>query len=64
MLLRAGVIGHRCGSDQALLWLWCKPAAVAPIQPLAWETPCAKGAALKKKKKRKEKEKDNKWNGF
>ena len=21
--------------DPALLWLWCRPAAVAPIQPLA-----------------------------
>ena len=21
--------------DQALLWLWCRPADVAPIQPLA-----------------------------
>ena len=24
-----------CGSDLVLLWLWCRPAAVAPIQPLA-----------------------------
>ena len=23
--------------DLALLWLWCRPAAVALIQPLAWE---------------------------
>ena len=23
--------------DPALLWLWCRPAAVAPIRPLAWE---------------------------
>ena len=28
-------------------------AAVAPIQLLAWELPCAASAALKKKKKRK-----------
>ena len=27
-----------------------RPAAVAPIQPLAWEPPCAMGAALKTKK--------------
>ena len=27
--------------DSALLWLWCRPAAVAPIQPLAWEPPYA-----------------------
>ena len=39
--------------NPALLWLWCRLAAVAPIQPLAWELPCAMGAALKKKKKKK-----------
>ena len=33
-----------------LLWLWCRPAAVAMIQPLAWEPPYAAGAALKKQK--------------
>ena len=38
--------------DLALLWLWCKPAAAAPIQPLAWELPYATGVALKKKKKK------------
>ena len=32
---------------------WAKdPAATALIRPLAWEPPCAMGAALKKKKKR------------
>ena len=40
-------IGRRCGSDPSLLWLWGRPAAVAPIRPLAWELPCA---TLKKKK--------------
>ena len=34
-------------------WLWCRPAAVAPIQPLAWELPYAVGVALKRKKKKK-----------
>ena len=34
--------------DPVWPWLWCRPAAVAPIQPLAWELPCATGAALKK----------------
>ena len=24
-------VGPSCGSDPALLWLWCRPAAVAPI---------------------------------
>ena len=46
-------IGRRRGSDLALLWLWCRPAAVAPIRPLAWEPPCAKGVAIKSKKKKK-----------
>ena len=38
--------------DLALLWLWYRPAAVAPIRPLAWEPPYATSAALKKKKKK------------
>ena len=25
--------------DLALLWLWCRLAAVAPVRPLAWEPP-------------------------
>ena len=44
-------VGHRCGSDPVLLWLWYRPAAVAPIRPLAWELPNATSAALKSKKK-------------
>ena len=36
-----------------MLWLWCRPAAVAPIRPLAWELPCAVSAALKTKGKKK-----------
>ena len=38
--------------DPALLWLWCRLAAAAPIQPLAWEPPYAVGAVLKKKKEK------------
>ena len=45
--------GRRCGSDPALLWLWCRLAAGAPIQPLAWEPPHAAPAALKRQKKKK-----------
>ena len=30
--------------DPALPWLWCRPAAAAPIGPLAWELPHAVGA--------------------
>ena len=33
--------------DPGLLWLWCRPAAVTPIRPLAWEPAYAAGAALK-----------------
>ena len=37
-----------------LLWLWCRPAAIAPIQPLAWEPPYAAGEALKSKQTNKQ----------
>ena len=37
--------------DPMLLWLWLRLAAVAPIRPLAWESPYAAGVGLKKKKK-------------
>ena len=30
-------VGRRQGSDPALLWLWLRLAATAPIRPLAWE---------------------------
>ena len=36
-----------------MLWLWCRPAAVALIRPLAWELPNDAGAGLKSKKKKK-----------
>ena len=39
--------------DLALLWLWSRPAATAPIRPLAWEPPYAVGAALEKAKRQK-----------
>ena len=37
--------------DPVLLWMWCRPAAVALIWPLAWELPYAAGVALKSVKK-------------
>ena len=43
--------------DLALLWLWCRPVATAPIGPLAREPPYAKGEALKRQKKKKKKDK-------
>ena len=39
--------------DLALLWLWRRLAAIALLQPLAWELPYAVCEALKKKKKKK-----------
>ena len=48
-------VGKRQGLDLALLWLWCRPEATAPIQSPAWEPPYAKGAALKRQKKKKKK---------
>ena len=41
-------VGHRLGSDPALLWLCHRLAATAPIRPLTWEPPYAAGVALKK----------------
>ena len=38
--------------DPALLWLQRRLAAVALIQPLAWELPYAKDVALKRFKKK------------
>ena len=46
-------VGRRCGSDLALLQLWCRSVAIAPIRPLAWESSYAVDAALKSKKKKK-----------
>ena len=48
-------IGHRCGWDPALLWLWHRLEATAPIRPLAWEPLYATGAALEKAKRQKKK---------
>ena len=45
-------VGHRHGLDPVLLWLWCRLAAPALVQHLAWELPYATGSALKSKKKK------------
>jgi len=50
-------VGCRRGSDPALLWLWRRPVATAPIRPLAWEPPYAAGAAQEIAKKTKKKKK-------
>ena len=46
-------VGRRRGSDLVLLWLWRRPAATAPIRPLAWEPPYATGSGPRKGKKTK-----------
>ena len=51
-------VGPRCGSDPTLLWLWCRPAAAAPIGPLAWEPTYAEGVAQEMAKRQKKKIKD------
>ena len=42
---------NQWAKDPTLLWLWCRLAVVALIQPLAWEPPYAVGGALKSKNK-------------
>ena len=44
-------VGHRHSSDLALLWLWHRPAATAPTQPVALGTFICCGCGPKKKKK-------------
>ena len=48
-------IGCRGSSDPVLLclWLWCRLAAAAPIQPLAWEFLCFRCIPKKKNQKNK-----------
>ena len=44
-------VGCRLGSDHALLWLWCRLVATAPMRSLVWEPPYAAGAAQEIAKK-------------
>ena len=46
-------VGCRRGSDPALLWLWRRLVATAPIQPPAWEPPYATEAAKEMAKRQK-----------
>ena len=45
-------VNRRRSLDLTLWWLRRRPAAVAPIQPQAWESPYAAGAALKSEKEK------------
>ena len=48
-------VGGRRGSDPALPWLWCRPAAVALIRPPNLGTSICRGCSPKKDKKKKKK---------
>ena len=50
-------VGHRHSSDLAWLWLWCRPAVVVLIRPLAWEPPYAMVQPKKDKRPKKKKKK-------
>ena len=53
-------VGRRRGSNLVWLWLWHRPAAVAPIRPLAWELSYALGVALKRQKTKQNKKRSSK----
>ena len=47
-------VGHRRTLDPALLWLWRRLTATAPIRPLAWEPPYATEVAQEMAKRQKQ----------
>ena len=51
-------IVRRLSLDPKLLWLWHRPAAIAPIRPLAWEPPYAMDAGFKKQQQQQKVHKD------
>ena len=53
-------VGCRRSLDPGLLWPWRRPAATAPIGPLAWEPLYAEGAAQEMAKRKKDKKKKRK----
>ena len=42
-----------------MLWLWHRPAVIAPIRPLAWEPPYAAPVAQKRRRKEKKRKEKN-----
>ena len=56
-------VGRRCGSDLVLLRLWCRPAVIALIRPLAWEPPYAAAAILRKNERKKERKEGGREGG-
>ena len=59
----SGGVGCTLCSDPALLWLWRRPVATAPVRSLAWEPPYAAGVALEKVQRQKKKKKKKKKEG-
>ena len=57
-------VGRRHGSDPALLWVWCRPAAVAQIQPLVLELSICCECSPKKTNKQTNKTKKNQRGEF
>ena len=54
-------VGCRQVSDPVLLWLWHRPAAAAPIGPLAWEPPYTTRVAQEMAKRQKKKDTRGLW---
>ena len=54
-------VGYRHDLDPALLWLWRRLAAAAPIQYLARELPYATSVALKTKRKKERRQGQSSW---
>ena len=57
-------VARRSCSDLALLWLWCRPVATAPIPPLAWEPPYAAGVAQEMAKRQTKNKQKNAYQGL
>ena len=57
-------VGRRCGSDLALMWLWCRLAAIALIRPPSPGTSICHGRKKGRKEGRKEGRRENKDNQY
>ena len=51
-------VDRRHGSDPQLLWLWCRPEAIAPIRPLAGNLYMPWVRPRKDRKKERERERE------
>ena len=57
-------VGHRCDSDPALLWLWHRLAAAAPIWPPCLGTSICLGCGPKKTKQKQKQKQNLRSNSF